>query len=417
MSQPYSDIKNFLVVAFLAGTPVLGSSPLDPYLLHTEEIPGICRAVKSELYPVHTKVALFYEYKAYRIILPPVLERQAQSFQCGGQNGTLYFFVYSQPLEAERAELFARPVLTRVEPAPILQSFPKGFVIVSFKDPPAALLEALNKKIQSHAVASSPAVQSSTETPTALPLKTAADASIPGTETPPLSPTSLVIANAAAKSIPADEKVSSVDVVAFSSPAVASPLQPSVILPGSGPDLPEDVLSTIRTELGCQQSDAPLETREVCQNIQAFQTGEPINPILSAQDLRLGVAYHINSFGQLDERYYDAVIGSGQPGEIALFPIHPSSGVEDIEAQSLIDSRRNGRPFPSTNELGKDIANHSRPRRQTLFRTDGRSHVMKLTGGKQIFIRQAGNQWILVSVTGESAIQQTRANVVVANLY
>src|SRR5262249_38757721 len=88
---------------------VWAAMPLEPYLLTSADRPAECQPANG-LFPLNEKVSLFYDYQVYRIAVPKVLERHAQSFDCAGQKGTLYFFAYAASSDAEMAERFARPV-------------------------------------------------------------------------------------------------------------------------------------------------------------------------------------------------------------------------------------------------------------------------------------------------------------------
>jgi hypothetical protein len=371
----------FLMAGLTEGPVYAG--PLTPYFLYPADLPVSCSSIPG-LFPVQEKVALFYEYKVYRRSLPKLIDRHAQSFECEGQKGTLYFFAYAQNSEADAAELFARPVLTQGTPFPLIQSFPRGFVVISFANPPTSLIEALNKKIN--------------PTPSAV-TTSSAPVIISSVSAPVLS----------SPTLPSMAQPPSVPAVVVSSP--------SVDLPSAGPDLADSILKTIAPEIGCDQMDLHVETRDVCRSIRDFQSGTPIYPVIGLDEARVGVAYEMDAFGQLSGRYYDILVGSGRPGEVAIFPIVPSSGLDDVEVQALIESRRAGRPFPPSNGLAARITQHGRPQRPTLFPTTGKSSTIKLAPDKQIFIRGNGKRWILLSVKGKTADQQARSGIIIVELY
>src|SRR5689334_20425079 len=138
-------MKAKFVLAAMIACPVLcrGALPLDPYLLRPGDLPALCH-LTSGFYPVNDKTDLFWQYKVYRSVLPPATERHAQSFDCAGQKGTIYFFAYATNDQSQAAELFAKPVVARNPPAPLFREWSKGFAIVSFADPPKELLAALD---------------------------------------------------------------------------------------------------------------------------------------------------------------------------------------------------------------------------------------------------------------------------------
>src|SRR5262245_38877112 len=108
---------------------------LDRYLMGPADLPPGCQRL-SELFPLNDKVSKFYEGKAYRSVVPAPVDRHAQSFDCGGQKGTLYFYQYQTLSDKEQALLFARPVLTQSAGAPLVVDWKNGFAVLSFAQPP-----------------------------------------------------------------------------------------------------------------------------------------------------------------------------------------------------------------------------------------------------------------------------------------
>src|SRR5207244_762579 len=118
-------------------------------------------------------------YELYAAALPPLARKDAQSYQCGDQKGTLYYFEYSSDAEREQALRFAHPVLGKdwgQGGKALLVSRPNSFILVSFRQPPAELLEALGA---SAGVAATPAPEPSAPSVTAPPSNALAPA--PGT--------------------------------------------------------------------------------------------------------------------------------------------------------------------------------------------------------------------------------------------
>lgn len=391
---------------------------LDPYLLHPADRPSGCLQVPG-FFPLDNKIGLFYDYKTYQTAVPPVIDRHAQSFECGTQKGTLYFFLYRQSGEAEIAERFARGIFSQLVPAPAIRGIPNGFIVLSFAETPPSVTETLDRKLKG-AAKTVPVLSRTAVLPVAV---SSAPPVIVGPSAPAVSSVAVSAPAEISVSSPAPVAASRTTVVILSSPvapALLVPWRPPVPKVSSDPldaDLSEEVTATLMKELECREKDLQVETREACDLISAFKKGTTIDPAIPAPIARVGVACQIDSFGHLNARSYTAMIGSGRPGEVLLIPVPVYDGVEDLEVQALITARRQGKAFPASNQMADRILHHARPAQPTLFPTKGISWVLRSGEQKKGFLRRAGSQWILIIVTGDQPVQQTRSQVIVAGLY
>ncbi len=371
-----------------------GGANLDPYLIRQADLPSECRQVQGS-YPTDQKIALLNDNQTYRVVLPPMIDRHAQSFQCGTQKGTLYYFLYRLPSEADTSELFARGIFSHLTPVPITKSFPNGFVVLSFQEIPPSLAEILDRKIKGK---TAPQVTVSSVTPATVSSATATVQSVP---VPKISQPAVVISSPIAPIVPVP---------------LPSPVPEASNIP-MREDLSPAMTATLLKELDCRAKDLEAEVRETCEFLTAFNKGKEIEPSIPPQSARIGLAYNVSSFGQLNGRFYTALVGSGRPGEVAIVPLPTFTGVEELEIQALMDARRQNQALPASNEMTVRLMNQKRPGSSTLFPTKEVSWVLRLPADRKGFLRREGARWILIIVTGESPEQQTRADVVIAGLY
>src|SRR4051812_11957707 len=142
-----------LVCMLLFPSSVSGSEKLDAATLKVP--PADCAAVNGT-YPVDGQVGILYErFDIYQQLLPPLVAKKAQSFQCGNQKGTLYYFEFANVASREEAEKLIRPLLwgtdwpTKQHPEQMEHGDALS-VVVSFPKPPDALMTALRAEL-SHA--------------------------------------------------------------------------------------------------------------------------------------------------------------------------------------------------------------------------------------------------------------------------
>jgi hypothetical protein len=113
------------------------------------DLPASCRIIPG-VYPAGVRTAMLYDYKRYAGAMPPLVQKLSQSFTCGADRGSLFFFEYASSDARDQAELFAKPILSREEEmssAVAIRDWTNGFVVVSFKTPPAELVAALDRKL------------------------------------------------------------------------------------------------------------------------------------------------------------------------------------------------------------------------------------------------------------------------------
>src|SRR5687768_10838847 len=102
----------FIAMGILLAGSSAQARELDRYLIGPVDIPAGCTRI-SEVLPLNDKITKFYEGKVYRAVVPAPSDRHAQSFECSGEKGTLYFFQYRTVNDQEQALLFARPVMSQ----------------------------------------------------------------------------------------------------------------------------------------------------------------------------------------------------------------------------------------------------------------------------------------------------------------
>jgi len=154
-----------LRILILSGWAVIGGAiagqanlNVDNLLLTPDEVKPSCEMITGE-HPVRKETQTFYEQGINSELLPLVLNKRLQSFRCGKQKGTLYYFEYTDIPEREKAEVYARTTLwgggkapTPKYPDQIFHS-DRFLMILSFKDIQRELLAALLKRIKAQGVA------------------------------------------------------------------------------------------------------------------------------------------------------------------------------------------------------------------------------------------------------------------------
>lgn len=221
--------------------------------LTPSEVPATCRSVAG-VYTYGSKTEALYHYRDYAIVMPRPARKEVQSLVCDGERGSLLYFTYRTAAERDQALLFARPVLDKqsglAHPLPLAE-FHNGFVVVSFKNPPVALVAALDKKYAPpHAdAASAPVPVSKTgpssiivSTPVSTPVSTSGSTSVSPpapsvtASTPAVSSVLRVSSRAVSAPVSAVSQVSTPvsQVSPTSAVAPTSPVMPGV-LPATPP--------------------------------------------------------------------------------------------------------------------------------------------------------------------------------------
>jgi hypothetical protein len=141
----------FLSVGFLPQRSV--ASGIDDLLLTPSELAPSCQII-SGTHPARNNAQVFYDHGVYSDLLPLMLNKRLESFQCGKEKGTLYVFEYTSTPQRESAEVFARTTLwgsdSKANPPHAEQIFhwDRFMMVLSFKDFQRELLDSLLKKIK-----------------------------------------------------------------------------------------------------------------------------------------------------------------------------------------------------------------------------------------------------------------------------
>jgi hypothetical protein len=116
--------------------------------LKPEQIPAACKTVDG-YFPVDIQTAILWDKTdLYKSVMPLPASKNAQSFTCQGNKGTVYFFQFGNEADRKTAATFIKPLLwgesgpTADHPEVVLEI---GDVVsvVSFRRPPKLLLAAL----------------------------------------------------------------------------------------------------------------------------------------------------------------------------------------------------------------------------------------------------------------------------------
>jgi tetratricopeptide (TPR) repeat protein len=142
-----------VLLSITIGSPTAraGGSEKAAVLLERDEVPPGCRSVDGT-FPTDLQTQILYDYSAYEGFLPVPQSKGAQSLECDGQKGTLFWFAYANEQECRRVSSFARGVLwgedhpTPTHPELVLEGGPV-LVVVSFRQAPAELVAALKRKL------------------------------------------------------------------------------------------------------------------------------------------------------------------------------------------------------------------------------------------------------------------------------
>jgi hypothetical protein len=395
------------------------SRELGRYLIQPEDLPAACQRIGG-FYPINEKIPIFYDSKVYRTVIPSPVDRHAQSFDCGGQKGTIYFLQYPTQSDQEQALLFARPVLTRSTPAPLLVEWRGGFAVVSFAQVPEPLIQRLRENAKGKMAApvvppaavipSSPVAVSGSTIPTTLP---------PLVIQKPVavsSPSS--VAELSLPVVPAiPVETAPVAIPAPSSSAATAPLRSAPSVPVSTPvDVSDKLLKQILKRIDCSDRALPAELKDVCQWVERFRKGETFEPVIAVSATRFGRAYRVDENGLLAGEHYQAAIGSGRVGEIVLTPVRAVDGVEDYELQAVLDALRDHQALPESDALKRAI-NLPRPDKPTFLRSTGKSWVAPRPQGQALYLRQSGSQWILLGLLNDPDDSSSPSAFTMACLY
>jgi hypothetical protein len=131
---------------------VSGTDKLDAAMLKGLEIPKECKAIDGK-YPTDLQTAILYErYDIYKGTLPQLLGKQAQSFKCGRQKGTIFYFEYSSAADRQKAEDFIRRLLwgedhPNADHPEQIEHAENLLLVIAFEKAPDVLLAAIRAKL------------------------------------------------------------------------------------------------------------------------------------------------------------------------------------------------------------------------------------------------------------------------------
>jgi hypothetical protein len=131
---------------------VSGTDKLDAVMLKDSEIPKECEAIDGK-YPTDLQTQILYErYDMYKQLLPPLAGKQAKSFKCGRQKGTIFYFECANVADRVEAEGGVRRLLwgedhsTSEHPEQI-EHAENLLLVISFGKAPDTLLAAIRAKL------------------------------------------------------------------------------------------------------------------------------------------------------------------------------------------------------------------------------------------------------------------------------
>jgi hypothetical protein len=131
-------------------TPTADEHPLVQLL--PADLPASCKQVDGS-YPVDLQTKLLYERSSmYQGIMPHIKDKHAQSFDCSGMKGSIYWFTFGDAASSKRASVFIKSLLwgedkpTKEHPELILQAR-ATVVVVSFSNAPRDLVKAVEAKL------------------------------------------------------------------------------------------------------------------------------------------------------------------------------------------------------------------------------------------------------------------------------
>jgi hypothetical protein len=142
-------LARLIVLVALLTAAVLSQAPGAKVLgLNAEAVPADCKIIEG-YYPVDIQTAILWDKTdLYKSMIPLPIARNAQSFACRAEKGTVYFFQFADEASRKTAATFLKPLLwgepgpTAVHPELVLEAG-DVLIVVSFQKTPKALLTAL----------------------------------------------------------------------------------------------------------------------------------------------------------------------------------------------------------------------------------------------------------------------------------
>jgi hypothetical protein len=145
-------LRSFPALIVLAAllTPVVRSqtTAASTLGLRPEQVPTDCKTVDG-YFPVDIQTAILWDKTdLYKSLIPLPIAKNAQSFACQGDKGTVYSFQFGDEAKRKTAGAFIKPLLwgepgpTAEHPELVLEAG-EVLTVVSFRKAPKALLAAL----------------------------------------------------------------------------------------------------------------------------------------------------------------------------------------------------------------------------------------------------------------------------------
>lgn len=389
--------------------------------LSSQELPNACKTITG-LYPAGERVATLYDYRHYKMVMPPLVSKEAQSINCGGIKGTVYYFNYRTVAERDQAVLFARPVVTQDGPGTSISEWSTGFAVLSFRTPPQVLVDALEKKVSG---VSTPALASPVTVPppesdgvektTTLAVVETPPAIKAPTTWPPVEETRRLTV---AKPVPPPPPVPPARTKAKENEPFKVVPPVMVTMGSQAPaEISMDVVATIASKLECDKGPTQAQAKTVCAQLQEFSTGLKPDWPLKAGSLYLGKAYTLDSYGRFLSLHYNVLGGTEDPQVASFFSYQSAGGTEDFELDSLVEAKKNSRGLPANAALSRlrDLA--ARKRSPTAVSNADRSVVLLPGGGRRVYLRKSGSHLVFVAPVGATAEEQKRGTFVIAVLH
>lgn len=440
-----------------------------------QDLPKGCQFIAG-VRPLGDHIATLFDYHHYQMVLPPLSSKLAQSVSCAGNTGSILYFAYRSGEDRDQAVLFARPLAKQDGATVPIKEWSFGFAIVAFRQPPELLVESLERRLSGNASArvvpaTDPKLSESTgASSSVLPIVVPS----PQTPQPPSAPASVsvkipITAGAPVQTVPLASKTPVLP--EFKPPAIPAPtawppeeetqpikiqktppiLNPPVLaksvkrragavkpsIPKKGapvpPPLPPtpsavgrppesvselsiDVVAAVAARMECEKNPTQIQPQTICSALQEFASGIAPEP-LRADDIYLGPAYTLDSYGRFVDLHYDVLAGDARPGLASFFAYQSAGSLEDFELGKAADAKKAKAPLPNSatvarmRELAPKKAIPSQPS------VAGRSLVLLPGGRRRVYIRKSGDHLVMVGPEGATAEEQKRGTVVIAVLY
>jgi hypothetical protein len=121
-------------------------------MLKGSETPIECKAIAGK-YPTDFQAGILFDRNdMYKQTVPPLSGKQAQSFKCGRQKATIFYFEYSSATDRQKAETFVRHLLwgedhPNADHPEKIERAENLLLVICFEKVPDALLAAIRTKL------------------------------------------------------------------------------------------------------------------------------------------------------------------------------------------------------------------------------------------------------------------------------